>query len=371
MSNINNTYRKDSIEFLDIAKGIGILLVVLGHAITIDLSKNYIILYLFRLLIYGIHMPLFFVIAGYLFEIKKDKYYKLGFKNFIEKKIIRFIIPYLMFSFIVYFIVFIVKLVPKIYKLFIKFGYKFDTINQVLYSILTYEKHIDKHLWFCYVMFIVLLISFFVNKYMNNKKRIIISLIILFFIYLITSIIPLPEIVWKTFKYLFIFNIGCRIRFIEYFSSFEKKGKITILLTLVTYICYVLTKFSNIGIAKILIQPIFEIFGVLSILIISRWISRYRYKLKLIFLYLGKRSYVIYLLHQPFIVSGITGVISIVFSRSLQIILIPLVTIIGIIIPSILYTSIISKSKLLKLLLLGDAELLNKPIKIISNSMNK
>ena len=46
------------IEFLDISKGIGIILVVLGHSLnTIDLPGRW---------IYSFHMPFFFYISGVL-----------------------------------------------------------------------------------------------------------------------------------------------------------------------------------------------------------------------------------------------------------------------------------------------------------------
>lgn len=42
------------IEWIDIAKGIGILLVILGHTIALKYSK----------VLYTFHMPLFFIIVG-------------------------------------------------------------------------------------------------------------------------------------------------------------------------------------------------------------------------------------------------------------------------------------------------------------------
>ena len=47
------------IEYLDIAKGVGILLVVLGH-------NDFEVISLFvQRLIYSFHMPLFFFLSGY------------------------------------------------------------------------------------------------------------------------------------------------------------------------------------------------------------------------------------------------------------------------------------------------------------------
>lgn len=75
------------IEYLDYAKGIGIILVVLGHI----LSKGNIKIY-----IYSFHMPLFFIISGYLFNYINI----INFKEVINKKIKALLIPYLTFSLI-------------------------------------------------------------------------------------------------------------------------------------------------------------------------------------------------------------------------------------------------------------------------------
>lgn len=72
----------------DIAKGIGIILVVLGHLHIPGIH-----------FIYLFHIPFFFALAGYLY---KDKYYS-SLKNileFIQLKFKRLLIPFIFFSFL-------------------------------------------------------------------------------------------------------------------------------------------------------------------------------------------------------------------------------------------------------------------------------
>ena len=52
--------RNKRIEYLDIARGIGIFLVVLGHCYSLPEWMWH--------LIYSVHMPLFFVLSGYVFK---------------------------------------------------------------------------------------------------------------------------------------------------------------------------------------------------------------------------------------------------------------------------------------------------------------
>ena len=62
------------IEWLDIAKGIGILLVILGHCLNINQRSFH--------LIFTFHMPLFFLLSGYVFKDKVPffKFNKLNLK---------------------------------------------------------------------------------------------------------------------------------------------------------------------------------------------------------------------------------------------------------------------------------------------------
>lgn len=68
------------IEWIDIAKGIGIILVVIGHISQIKVLND---------IIYSFHMPLFFMISGFFHKDKND---------FIKHKLHTIIIPYIFFS---------------------------------------------------------------------------------------------------------------------------------------------------------------------------------------------------------------------------------------------------------------------------------
>jgi len=79
------------IEYLDIAKGIGILLVVLGH-------NDFEVISLFvQRLIYSFHMPLFFFLSGYFINTA------VPFFDFFKKRFNALIKPYLFTIFLIYF----------------------------------------------------------------------------------------------------------------------------------------------------------------------------------------------------------------------------------------------------------------------------
>ena len=72
------TGKKNRIEYLDIVKGIGIILVVLAHT-RAPISKY----------IMQFHMPLFFMVSGYLYSNKKDV------KTFVISKVKSLYLPFL------------------------------------------------------------------------------------------------------------------------------------------------------------------------------------------------------------------------------------------------------------------------------------
>lgn len=71
------------IKWLDIAKGIAILAVIVGHTVSVGSPV--------RNVIFSFHMPLFFIVAGYTFKIKPNRFVLISsFK--------RLLLPYLLLS---------------------------------------------------------------------------------------------------------------------------------------------------------------------------------------------------------------------------------------------------------------------------------
>lgn len=82
---------KQRFEYLDIGKGIGILLVVWAHILLTGTSHR---------VIYAFHMPLFFMISGMLF--KRDKF--TGFSDFLKKRAKRLLVPFVIYSLVTWII---------------------------------------------------------------------------------------------------------------------------------------------------------------------------------------------------------------------------------------------------------------------------
>lgn len=136
------------IHYFDLAKGLGIILVVLGHIS--DISEE------LRGWISSFHMPLFFVIAGMLIFVKKEE--TLSEKELITKKFKGIMVPYFWFSLIY---------VPiDIMNLFIH-NVDGHTFVQNLLSSLTFSG--ISVLWFLPALFLGEIIALSLIKFVSAK----------------------------------------------------------------------------------------------------------------------------------------------------------------------------------------------------------
>ncbi len=85
--------KTNRIEYIDVAKGIAILLVILGHTGLETGSAYYL-----NAFIYSFHLPLFFVLSGYFFK-EYNGGGKINYlKTVFNKRILSLIIPYLTYT---------------------------------------------------------------------------------------------------------------------------------------------------------------------------------------------------------------------------------------------------------------------------------
>ena len=144
---------------LDIAKGIGIVLVVLGHTKAPREIINF---------IYCFHMPLFFVISGYLFKFDK---WKDRFSDFFRTRFERLLVPYFVMSLLFFY--------PFWFFLGRHFGEeKILNVSPIKEFIgIFYGSAVDHYmsfntpLWFLPCLFVGEGIFLFLLKYIDNEYR--------------------------------------------------------------------------------------------------------------------------------------------------------------------------------------------------------
>lgn len=127
------------IAYLDIAKGIGILLVVLAHSDLALISP-----YLHRF-IYSFHVPLFFFLSGYFFNAQ------IPFGTFVRKRFNAVLKPYLFTIFLIYLV--------TISFTNMSFGTMLGRFAKSMYATGEYIEWIP--LWFLPSLFLTSLFSYF------------------------------------------------------------------------------------------------------------------------------------------------------------------------------------------------------------------
>ena len=123
-TNLNNT----RIEWIDMAKGYGIILVLIGH-LNIPIITP---------LLYTFHIPLFFFLSGYV--LKTD----YSFKSYLSKKIQKIIIPYFFL------------MIPMIFaNLLFEYGspFSFNNLQTETCQFLIQERHTA--IWFLSCLFVL------------------------------------------------------------------------------------------------------------------------------------------------------------------------------------------------------------------------
>lgn len=165
------------IDWIDCAKAIGILCIVIDHSLAQCKLKLYL------LSLFSFIVPLFFVLSGMVFSTKKYN----DFKGFLITQVKRIMVPYFIFGLFSLLIFFLLgnfaseRLGMSIsqkeywwYLLGLLYG---DASNGLLIE--------NQPLWFLPCLFITKIIFYFIDKMINKKKK---YLIVFFAAFLLSAI---------------------------------------------------------------------------------------------------------------------------------------------------------------------------------------
>ena len=284
----------ERIKWIDLAKGIAIILVVAGHAI----QKNSELI----MFIYVFHIPFFFVMAGYLLNIEK---WACNFSEFKSKIQQRLLLPYFRANFLflpLWFIFF------RYFEIFSAYGWEKCEPSKVLLAIFignneTFDTKLLLYpLWFLPCLFFAELIFLKVQIFFGKNKFFLCSTIIALTAsgYLIGNSLQLPlGFDTALFAQIFLFT-GCLIK--QNNLTHKINLPVCIILFLTVFFMPVLNSFTTMD-KRIYGNPLlFYIGGIAgSILIIkiSVWLAKFTDKTYNFIENCGKQSLAILILHIP------------------------------------------------------------------------
>lgn len=298
-------------NWVDYAKGIGIILVVYGHMVggidKIELSNVFLVS---RKIIYHFHIPLFFFLSGLFVN---QSLMKRGVKEFILTKIGTILYPYFLWSFL-----------QGVTLIFIS--------HYTLYDLLAIPYKPIQHFWFLHALFFIYLVyAFVMSKSIYLFYLIMVPILIFYFI---PSHVNLTKI-WEGdfFLYFIFFIIGIFYQKYGVDNFFKRK----VSLISVFLVC-ILFSVLEMGI-KFIQSPslyflLMALVGVLMVMMISKLLERNnRFQ---VVKKIGAYTIPIYLAHG-FGGSGIRMMLYNFFRIENSLFLISISTLTGIIIPFILY----------------------------------
>jgi fucose 4-O-acetylase-like acetyltransferase len=287
------------IEYLDIARGIGILLVVLGHNDFGAISP------FFHQVIYSFHIPLFFFLSGYFIDTA------LPFFDYFKKRFHSVLKPYLFTIFLIYFAS----------VSFEKMGFQ-TAIGRIIKSLYGSGYYIDwVQLWFLPHLFVVSLYAFLFIAIVSNLRNRWVTWAILFVTLAISvlflrvfypfsisifgkqvELYGLPFSLDVMLLSGFFFILGNQIRQMTSEKTFD-----SILLLLGTGIGLIaLNAFFPYRVdmavrvyESFLVNTAEAILGILFVLTLSRQIDLHTQRLAMLFKYLGSLSLIILIFHVP------------------------------------------------------------------------
>lgn len=279
--------QKERIEYFDIAKGIAILLVILGHCFQNSLYTPNNEVYIYKnsimSIIASVHMPVFIFISG-IFSKKNYDY-----KEYWIKKTKQLILP-LFFIPILYCLVFSKQFHNLVYNPY-HLGYWFT--------------------WALFLMYIPFFIVRKISEYIKSKYKDCIELILFGISYVIIKGIHIILISQNNFDTIGLLSLNSIswlypyliLGYLFYSNDFVKRfftNEVVICISFILYSLYMATLFNFDEFQLIKNLPI-EICGVICFLSIARYIESKRSKVSNFLSYLGKISLPIYFLHYFFV----------------------------------------------------------------------
>ncbi|GHU69628.1 acyltransferase/acetyltransferase [Bacteroidia bacterium] len=258
----------------DIAKGLGILLVIWGHTDKCSAFD----------LIYAFHMPFFFIVSGVFFR-QQDRFGELCNAN-----LKRLIYPYLLFSVLIY-----------LFYLTWGFVFKNPCDYKIIFKIIPWKGVISSPLWFLITLFIVSTLFYFFSKIKNPYVLITLTLS-LFFIARYWPVLnyfylneALQYFVYYALGYLFLSKY--ENKYLSRFSKIQKTGLFIISLV-GFYGLFLIRNAIDFKIITILFSFLIAVFGSWMLIHLAACLEKIKY-LNRILAYIGRNSLTIFAIQLP------------------------------------------------------------------------
>ncbi len=293
------------IVWLDVARGVAMFLVILGHAVRQEMREDSTFYYILYKTIYMFHMNIFFFISGYAYSLSRKKQDMMSIKEVVLRKVRTLFVPWVVYSLLIYLVFFCLSKISVTANILKGTSYGYIDFPTYIIKTIGGNNPYAYHIWFIYVLFVVTMIVFLIERLIKNKKVSMYVLLCAGIICLLLRAFVLHDyirILSSTFNFLIWFYLGSLFNNKAYEKlSWKTDIFSTISLIMMVVLCnyYVLLQDRLIlrGFVM-LIANVFILGVVLGAVRLSVYISKRDTVIKRFFDYLGKNTMAIYLLHQ-------------------------------------------------------------------------
>lgn len=158
------------VKWVDSARGIGIVLILLAHACPTALRmENSVAGYIYNVGLVG--REIFFFLAGYTFQLTIERKRNESLKQYISEKSKSLLLPYLLYGGMILAIFSICFYIPGLSSLMEKTNYGRVTLTKALRGVIIGDIPYGLHLWFLYDLFVFSALTFgLVKKFKKYGK---------------------------------------------------------------------------------------------------------------------------------------------------------------------------------------------------------
>ena len=334
---------RQRVQWIDAAKGIGILLVLLGHAPRDIMRSDYTWIDFCYYFIYTFHMHFFFFLSGYVFALSSDGRGRQSFLAFLKGKLRGLLVPWAIFSLLVYGVIFLFNQIPSVASLTAGTILRSIPFGEYLTQSIAGSNPYCTHVWYIYTLFFVQILAYLLREIwrkITGRQReplafwigleLLASLLYLF----LPVELPVAVSVKGYVLYYLLGVICCRVR---RGSPGQGAGGVSGRFPFWAFpgplLCGINVLAVDMGFlegaaVRLLVSGFAVFLGAPLMIALLVWISQ-KVSGNRVLLWFGRNSFTIYLLHQPFACAVLGTVLTMLLPQTLPFYLLTMAACIG------------------------------------------
>ena len=152
------------LDHIDIAKAIGLLLVIYGHTFRMSMRTAYPWCAFSYTFVYRFHVPLLFLLSGMGCTLTAQKNRSLSARQFLHKKAHSLLLPWGVYSTFLYLLFYLADRLPPVRALLSGSAYQLRQPAEYLWLMLRNENPYGFHLWYLPTLFWFVLTAWLLDK---------------------------------------------------------------------------------------------------------------------------------------------------------------------------------------------------------------